>query len=254
MKKLSPLLAAVVLIPALSFAQQEPVYHFQPEPDFNLTLNNAMLPLQPKDAFLGLPTCSAVDAKTLRAWTLPEAVNVIAPCLSAVSAHYAISLKADRGVVGVLSSGHGAALGIVITAGATTLVGNSMARDVNYAISQRGGKLLGFTAILRREGDPMPAIPSLAQDAIDRCMLPMIVRKIETGADFIQYYGGCLRRAPELKVVDLKPWAGHQLGVMILTNDEAAAAESLDGVVTVHGDKGPVSVDMVAYPKTVFQP
>ncbi len=253
MKKLSPLAAAVLLIPALSFAQQEPVYHFQPEPDFNQALNGAMLPLQPKDAFLGLPACSAVDAKTLRAWTLPEAVNVLAPCLSAVSARYALSLTADRGVVGTLSNGRGA-LGIVLSAGTTTLIGNSMVRDLNYAISQRGGKLLGFTAVVRRAGDPAPAVPSLAQDAIDRCMLPMVVRKIETGADFIQYYGGCLRRAPELKVLDLKPWSGHQLGVMVLTGDEASIAESLDGIVTVNGDKGPVRVDVVAYPKTVYQP
>jgi hypothetical protein len=253
MKKLSPMAAAVLLIPALSFAQQEPVYHFQPEPDFNQVLNNAIIPLQPKDAFLGLPACSAVDAKTLRAWTLPEAVKVISPCLSSVSARYAVSLKADRGVVGAQANGRGA-LGIVLIAGTTTLVGNSMARDVNYAISQRGGRLLGFTAVLRRESDPVPAVPSLAQDAIDRCMLPMVIRKIETGADFIQYYGGCLRRAPELKVVDLKPWAGHQLGVMVLTNDEASVAETLDGVVTVNGAQGQVRVDVVAYPKDTYQP
>ncbi|MBI3553229.1 MAG: hypothetical protein HY077_12105 [Elusimicrobia bacterium] len=248
------LIAAVLLLPSLSLAQTEPVYRFQPEPDFQQSLNEAMIPMKPKDAFLGVPACGVLDAKTLRAYTLPEAVKVIAPCMSAVSTRYALSLKADRGVVGTVKNGRGAILGIVMTAGTTTRVGNSMVRDLNYGISLRGGYLLGFKAVVRGENDPAPVVPSLAQEALDRCVMPMVIRSIESGEDFIKYYGGCLRRAPELKVEDLKPWTGHQLGVLILTGEEGAAAEGLNGVVTVNGAKGPVNLDVVAYPKNVFLP
>lgn len=251
MKKLTTLAALAAILPALAAAQE---YRYMPEPDFNMVLNSAMIPLQPKDAFIGVAACGGIDAKTLRAWTLPEAVNVLKPCLAGVSKRYAMGLQVDRGVVGAVANGRGAVLGIVITADSTLLVGNSMIRDLNYALSLRGGQLMGFKAVVRRTTDPAPAVPSAAQAAIDRCMLPTVVRKIETGDDFINYFGGCLRRAPELKVADLKSWTGHQLGVMVLTDSEGAAAESINGVVTVNGETGPVKVDVVAYPKTVFLP
>jgi len=248
------IIAAALLLPTLALAQSEPVFHMQPEPAFENTLNAAMIPLHPKDAFLGLPACGILDAKTLRAYTLPDAVKVVSPCMSAVSARYAVSLQAERGIVGTVQNGRGAILGIVLSAGTTRLVGNSMVRDVNYSISLRGGRLLGFKAVVRRQGEPEIVVPSLAQEAIDRCMLPMVIRSIESGDDFIKYYGGCLKRAPELKVEDLKSWTGHRLGVMILTDSEGPAAEGLNGVVTVTGAKGPVSVDLIAYPKTNYLP
>ncbi len=248
------IIAAALLLPTLALAQSEPVFHMLPEPDFQQSLNSAMIPMQPKDAFLGVPACGIVDAKTFRAYNLPEAVNALKPCLDGVSARYAVLLKDDRGVVATVKNGRGAILGIVITAGTTNRVGNSMVRDLNYAISQRGGQLLGFKAVIRGENDPLPVIPSLAQEAVDRCMLPMVIRTIESGDDFIKFYGGCLRQAPELKVEQLASWKGHQLGVMILTDNEGPAAEGINGVVTVTGAKGPVSVELVAYPKTVVMP
>jgi hypothetical protein len=248
------ILAVALLIPSLALAQSEPVFHMQPEPDFNMALNNAMIPMKPKDAFFGLANCSIVDAKTLRAYTLPEAVKLLKPCLSDVSARYAVSLKGERGVVGTIHNGRGAILGIVIVAGTTNKVGNSMVRDINYSLSLRNGRLLGFKTVIRSQTDLNPAVPSLAQEAIDRCMLPTVVRQVENGADFIKFYGGCLRQDAALKIEDLKPWAGHQLGVMILTDAEGPAAEGLNGTVTVNAGKGPVTLDLVAYPKNLQLP
>lgn len=99
------------------------------------------------------------------------------------------------------------------------------------------------------------ALPSnAAQSALDRCILPMVVRKVESGADFIRYYGGCLNRAPELKIKALKQSPGHRLGVLVLSAAEKPALDRLNGSVSVNTETGPVKVLLMAYSETVYLP
>jgi len=164
----------------------------QPEPDFTQTLN-AMIPQRPKDAFFGLPACASSTRRRCglhRSRSGPDRHPLHVRRL----VRYAVSLKADRG-----RGRHGPQR---TRRGARhrhqgrhdSRVGNSMVRDLEYSLSLRGGHLLGFKAVIRGQNDLEPAVPASRRKPSTAAMLPMVIRSIESGEDFIKFTGGCLRR------------------------------------------------------------
>ena len=138
--------AAVLLSPP---ARAEEGMRYMPEPAFNSIVNGALRDFEPRDAFAGVEECRIVDAKTIRAFELDEAVAAIRPCLAAVARRYAEGLSAKVGVVSAAAGGRQRVMGILIEpAGAAISI--FLVRDLNRSLSLRDGKLLGHPARLSR--------------------------------------------------------------------------------------------------------
>ena len=114
-------------------------------------------------------------------------------------------------------------------------------KDLNKAIADRGGKLLGHPAVV------VAAERLTPQEALNECILPMVVREISNGDDFIKAYGVCLRKVPEFGIVEMQQWPNKPLGVILLTKADKPMAESLTTSVQVSSADGPVKVELVAY-------
>lgn len=248
--------AALASLIAPALGAQEMRLRYQPEPAFESIVNETLIPLHAKDAFVGTAECAIADAKTIRAYTLPEAVSVLQPCMRKLSARYGAVVKAQAGVVGISPNGRGAVMGLVLRTQSSLPLGNSMLMDLNHTLSLRNNTLLGFKAVVRRPGDVQleSLSQSAAQDALDRCLLPMVVRKIESGADFIRYYGGCLTKDQSLKIQEIRPAEGHPMGVALVSLAAKPTVDSLNGTVSVNAENGPVSILVLAYPETIYLP
>lgn len=243
MKKLIPFAAiAAILIPALSLAgQSENAY--QSENDFNSTIDFSIGLYLPTDAFAGLEECSIVDAKTIRAFNLIEAAQIIKPCLASVSRRYNVKTEIAAAAVA----------GIEIKTGAAGF-GTPIYKDLTHALSLRGGKLLGHPARVLNKSQIDADSRSIVQNSLDRCLLPMVIRPVQSSEDFIRIYGGCIIQDSSLKVKEIRPARGHRLAVTILTDVETPAIESFNGVISVTGDNGPVQIMVMAYAQNLNLP
>lgn len=253
------LTAALFAAFALSASAQELPIRFQPEPDFDAILRHAVAPLKARDAFEGLDACGIVDAKTLKPFALGELERALKPCADALSARYGTEVAAER-----VASAQGGEFsiqieGIVFLVPAGVAKTDAVLRDLEHGIARRGRKILGHPAFARPRApeskkDKDGAELSVAQGAIDRCILPMMLRKLESGADFIKVYGTCLKRDSTLKVQDLRPSPAHALGVMLLSQAAEPTLSKISGHVVVDTEHGPVQVMIVAYPETLALP
>lgn len=258
MKQAALFAAFAVLIPAFA-AAQEPLVRFQPEPDFDAVVSRAVQAAQPQDAFAGVAECRVVDARFFAPVSLEAARKMLQPCMAALSLKYGAQLEAALGTPAVQDRFNAQVEMLMLRVPASASITSPLMRDLNRALALRANRILGHRAAIERVDDKRvealdASAAGPAQDAIDSCMLPDVVRRVESGADFIKYYGGCLRRARALRVVDMKPWPGHQLGVVLLTEGDHVAAQSLTGSVRVSSAKGPVEVELVAYTQTVYRP
>lgn len=226
---------AALILPVMSFAgQSEDVY--QSENDFASTVDFSIQLYLPTDAFAGLAECSVIDARTIRAYSLVEAAQIIKPCLAGVSRRYNAQTEIAAASLA----------GIEIKTGAAGF-GTPIYKDLAHALSLRGGKILGHPARVLNKSQSDAASRSVVQDALDRCILPMVIRPVQSSEDFIRIYGGCITRDPALKIKEIRPARGHRLSVTILTDVEAAAIDSFNGLISVTGDQGPVSIMVMAY-------
>lgn len=253
--------AAILALSAAANAQQ--VVRFQPEPDFNLMVREVAAPMAAKDAFAGLQECGVVDAKTFRPVTVAQAEQMIAPCLKAVGTRYAQSVTLER----IAASNDGVfsvqVEGIAIYIPSEIAVTDALYKDLQYGIQKRNGRILGHPVLLRRGAAPdrnkdvkalAEAPKSLVQNAIDGCMQPMVLRKVETAEDFILYYGRCITQDKSLKVRELRAAPNHPMSVTLLSLADGPTVQSLNGAVTVLAENGPVTVKVLAYPQTVYLP
>ena len=215
---------------------------------FEIQAGEAVSPFILEDSFAHVEECRVLDMKSIRGWSLEEARDLIAPCVKAVSSRYQTRIDVETGF---LSTGVPAKTGLLIR---TALVAGSKShRDLVSSVERRGGRLLGHTARVLASGEPAPsAISAPVQSALRRCILPAVVRDIQTGEDFVRIYGSCLLRDEELKIVELR--ASRGLAVTLKTAQSPNSVESLNGFVTVDAGKGPVSVMMIAYSATVALP
>ena len=127
----------------------------------SMTGRPLMIPRNPQDVLKG---CSAIDAKTFRAYSLDEAAGVLNGCLDTLYSQNdprtrrAYTVQAHKGRFGARScpdaqAGQTASCGaimevegLVITVDGRILTGDAVLMNLNFSIQQRGGKLLGFFA------------------------------------------------------------------------------------------------------------
>ncbi|MBI5623036.1 MAG: hypothetical protein HY924_04575 [Elusimicrobia bacterium] len=250
-KLLSALLASAFLsVPAFSATLEDLA---RTDLSFALTVRETVAAYQAGDAFRQAPECAFLDYKYFRRFTLAEAVAMLQPCAEGVSRRSALSLKAELGVVRTATESEGPLMGIVLRTGDASIASQGM-RDLNYSLRQRNFELLGHPVLLRRASDEAAGRKSAAQDAVDSCMLTTVLRKIESGADFIKAYGKCITSSEVLKVKELRPAPNRELGVVALTAGGDMVVQSLNGGVTVASETGPVTVLIIAYPETFSLP
>ena len=237
MKKLISLFTLVSIISLLpQLASTQTLVRFQPDPDFPMPhfdryAAGVVHALSPKDAFAGHEACAIVDARLVQPLPINQAEEMLQPCMNSLSRRYGMRITTRVDYIG-----KSLRQALVIRLSDLTAIDNEAFRDLNHALALRKHQLLGHPAELRREALPGR---SVMQNAIDRCILPAVMRKIESGQDFIGYYGGCLPRAAELKIKALKQSPGHRLGVMVLSSADQSMVETLNGSVSVRAGNGP---------------
>lgn len=217
---------------------------------FEMALDPAVMAFASEDAFAGVGACGALDIKTIRPFTLEEASDLIAPCLAAVGRKLPATLEIQGGFITAAQAGRPAKTGLLIK---TDLVAGSKAhRDLIAGLSRRENRMLGHTVRVLTRGEAAPASVSAVQAALAQCILPTIVRDIQTGDDFVRIYGRCLTRNEDLKIKEIR--GGQGLSVNLKTEQSGAQVEALNGFVTVNAGKGPVSVMIIAYPTSLALP
>ncbi|MFA6003451.1 MAG: hypothetical protein WC881_05220 [Elusimicrobiota bacterium] len=236
------LLAALMTILAAP-CRADDIGSLRSEPRFNAAVESALTAYRPRDIFAAETSCAILDIKTFQPFSLPETLRQVEPCLRAVSARHALALTAEPGAVA--GSKPGAALGIILRTREASALSSGM-RDLSHSLDIRGWRLLGHQVAVRRSGQPEAFARSAAQKALDQCVLLAMVREIKTSEDFIRYYGRCITRDPALKVRDIQPWPGQELGVTLTCAASEPETRSLNGIVAVNAGMGPVQIRILA--------
>ncbi len=252
MRKTAAFAAALaVMLPLFAGAQE---VTFLPQPAFSDLLGRALAEVAPADAF-AVPACRVIDASFLQPVSLESAKKILIPCLSAVSTHYGTDVRVTVGTLSEEGEFTAQVETLLLTVPDGYPVTSLLMRDLSHGLALRHGRLLGHPVMLQRRDPEVSAQEANpAQEALAACMLPMVMRRIQSGADFIRYYGGCLRQDRRLAVVALKPWAGHPMGVVVMSSAPRPVVESLSTTVSVPARGGRVTVDLVGHPVLVYRP
>ncbi len=232
------------------YAARDARYRVQPEPDFERDVREGLRAFQAKDAFQEVQACWIADAMPLRPFTLEQAVRLLEPCAEGLSSLYQVPVSVRQGLAASGGDFSVQLQGIVFTIKSAPL-GSAALRDLSRGLNLRRGRLLGHPAVARRE-EQKPR--SAAQEAVDRCVLPAVLRKIESGSDFLRTYGRCIREDSSLKVREIRPSETDPMAVTLLSSADRPTIESLNGYVAVESEKGLVEILVLAYPEVVFLP
>jgi hypothetical protein len=104
--------------------------------------------------------CSALEARSFAPWTPKQAALLVQTCLNhAYAADGRFSVRAEAARFGVRACPENVpgtmscqaiveVVGIKITVSGSLLTGNSVLNDLNGSLKKRGGKLMGFSAIV----------------------------------------------------------------------------------------------------------
>lgn len=204
----------------------------------------------PADAFAGVGACGTLDIKSFRAWTLEEAADLANPCLKAVGAKYQNTMVLQAGFLTAATESRPSTPGLILK---TDLVPGSQAhRDLASSLARRQNEILGHPVRLLLRGEVAPASISAVQAALRQCIMTTVVRDIQNSGDFVNIYGRCLTRNPDLKIDEIRP--GEGMTVTLKTEQAPAGVEALNGFVTVNAGKGPVQIMVVAYAAQVAMP
>lgn len=226
---------------------------FQTDMVFASAVNEAVTRYEAKDVLRETPECAFLDYKYFRQFDLIEAVTMLQPCMEGVSRRSGMNLKAEAGMVRPASEEAGPVMGVVIKTGEAPIASQGM-RNLSYSLKQRNWELLGHPVLVRRASDEEAAKKSAAQESLDSCLLTTVLRKIESGADFIRAYGRCITSDANLKVKELRPAPGRELGVLALSSASEVVVAALNGTVSVNAENGLVTVLIIAYPETYSLP
>jgi hypothetical protein len=120
-----------------------------------------MIPRRGKDVFEG---CSAMDVKTFVALNPKQAALLVQTCLNhAYAADGRLSVRASAERFGSRACPENAGrmscraivevVGIKITVSGVLMTGDSVLLDLNSSLDSRGGKLLGFPAIVDNQAE-----------------------------------------------------------------------------------------------------
>jgi len=246
---MNTLLLALVTLAAPAFSQTSETLAARGQ-RFEIALDPAIMAFAAQDAFAGVGECGILDIKSLRPFTLEEASDLIAPCLTAVGRRLPASLVIQAGFLSSAQAGKPAATGLIIKS--DLVAGSKAHRDLMAGLSRRENLLLGHPVRVLTRGEAAPASVSAVQAALSQCILPTVVREIQTGEDFVKIYGRCLTHNEDLKITEIR--AGQGLTVNLKTEHSTSGVDSLNGFVTVNAGKGPVSVMIVAYPAKLDLP
>lgn len=211
---------------------------------FEIALDPAIMAFAAQDAFAGVGECGVLDIKTIRPFALEEAADLAAPCLAAVGRKLSAKLEIQAGFIAAAADGKPAKTGLLLKT--DLIAGARPHRDLLAGLCRRENRLLGHVVRVLTRGEAAPAAVSAVQAALAQCILPTVVRDIQSGDDFVKIYGRCLTRNEDLKIKEIR--GGQGLSVNLQTEQSGAQAEALNGFVTVNAGKGPVSVMIVAYP------
>jgi hypothetical protein len=266
-KRMRHTLAAAAVLAALAvpaFAE-EISYTYQPEPAFERMIVRVAEPMRAKDAFAGLEECAVVDARTFRPVTAAQAEALLKPCVTAVGRRYGKDVTLEKLAAAPEGSMSTQVEGLALYLPADVAVTEPLMRDVQFGLGRRGDRVLGHQVLVRR-GLPAPSsnkpvttpaalTRSVLQAAVDACPRTMVVRRIETSADFIAAYGGCILADKKLQVSLIRPAAAQPMGVLVQSDADAPVVRSLNGVVTIPAAGGPVMVSVAAFgaPQFVVQ-
>lgn len=254
------LIAALLAIPALAFAGPSENLASTSRQLFTAALTDipaANKPLLPQDAFMGIESCAIVDAKPIRAFSLPEVYKHLGPCMKEVSKRYQAAVNVKIGVVQTAANADESdVFGIIVWVPASAFPGTPLHRDLSRALMLRKGRLMGQPASLRRENEAESSARSYIQESLDKCFLPTVIRPLNTGADFVKYYGRCITQDKELQITQIQPSTDpdRTLAVVVVTAGDEGMVESLNGFVTVNGGMGKVNVAVFANPAVLHLP
>lgn len=221
---------ALAVFGAGAAAAARPEALVQTEGAFAASLNDILSQAKRRDAFAEVPQCAIIDALPFRAYTLPEAVALLEPCLKALSSRYGVEITAASSE----------AAGLRITVKGQLPFGSAVLADLDRAINSRQGQLMGLPVALGTR--------SALQDTLDRCILALVVREIGSSEDFIRVYGGCIKRDPALQVRSVQAVSNRDFAVALESAVARPVLESLNGEVVVNAGSGPVKVLVLAYP------
>lgn len=248
------LAVAALLLPTFAFSQDVPV-SFQPEPDFELGVSKAIAAVKPADAFDAASECRVVDARFVKPVAIEQAEKMLAECLTALSTKYSVDLTARRGTVTREDSFTAQVQVLMIMVPKSIAASSPLMRDLNHGLAARQNRLFGHKAVIERSDDRTVSILNApAQEALDGCLMPTVLRKIESGADFIKHYGSCLRQSSRLGIKDLRQSPAHQYAVIVLSGAERPVVAALTGPVKVLGSNGQVEIQLLAYSEPVYLP
>jgi hypothetical protein len=115
-----------------------------------------MIPRREKDVF---EDCSALEERPLQPWTAAQAALLVQTCLNhayAADGSYLVRAQAARFGTRVCPESAGKmgcqaiveVVGIKITVTGSILTGDPVLNDLSATLKSRGGKLLGFAAVL----------------------------------------------------------------------------------------------------------
>jgi len=243
------LLALAVATLAASASAQTESLAFQARA-FETAAGEGLRPFILEDSFAGVGACGILDIKTIRAWTLDEAADLAKPCLKAVAENDGIRMELQGGFIAAATAGHPPVTGLILK---TDLVpGSKPHRDLLASLARRDGRLLGHKVRVLTQGEVLPESVSTVQAALKQCIMTTVIRDIQTSADFVKIYGGCLVKNPDLKIDEIRPSAG--MTVTLKTEQPEMGVEALNGFVTVNAGKGPVQIMVIAYAARVTMP
>lgn len=183
-------------------------------------------------------------------------------CVKAVGVRYNLPVTLERVAASAEGSVSIQVEGLALYIPASVGITDPLMKDLSFGIEKRQHRILGHRVMIRRGAAPKTtkrvgaksaASASVAQDAIDQCILPTVLRKIESSDDFIRYYGRCLVNFEALKIQTVRPSAGRSLSVTLLSLADAPTVRSLNGSLTVNAANGPVTVSVLAYPETTLE-
>lgn len=185
-----------------------------------------------RDPFIETEACSVVDAHYLRRPTVREALELLKPCLADVRKSYGLDASALEGTAGI----------VLVVAGPIP-PGNTLLRDLRHALRVRDGKLFGHPASLVPLDPPdLEKRVSSLQLVVDRCPTIMVLRKIATGADFLDAYGDCLLKSKGLDITDVMPDPEHRRGVVVYSRESVRKIFEMNGMITVPAEDGPARI------------
>lgn len=249
---------AALLIPSFAFSQEVVFTILPTDAEFTAGIERTVASFKPADAFSAAAECGVVDARFLKPVPIEQAERMLGECLAAVATKYGgADLAARRGTVTREEAFTAQVEVLMIMIPKSVGQGTALYRDLSHGLASRQGRLLGHKAVLERADDR--TVQALnkgtpAQDALDGCLMPTVLRKIESGEDFIKHYGGCLRGAKSLRLVDIRQSPAHKLGVIVLSEAEGSVVSAMTGPVKVVAANGPVEVQLVAYSNPVYLP